>query len=48
MAQAAILDLRPYKKMPGFSRGTLGLNIFLKVQGSQINHQNTKRARKWS
>ena len=37
----------PLEKMPGFLRGTLGLNIFKKVQGSEINHQNIL-ARKWS
>ena len=37
----------PVEKMPGFLRGTLGLNIFYKVQGSQINHQNIL-VRKWS
>ena len=40
MAQAAILDLRLQKKMPGFLRGTLGLNIFLK--GSRKSNQSSK------
>ena len=44
MAQAAIYAS---KKMPGFLRGTPGLNIFEKVEGRQINYQ-TILARKWS